>query len=283
MEQLLGPDMMQTMLRGYLVTFSQMAIDEADFRAYYEGFVTDNFGENATEIITMTKWDIWVKAPGAPPQDSFNFTTIALEEAKALAIAYVELDGTASPDNYEDYFGFMNSQTYAFVQTLEAMIDDIDAELLAYIDGDLDITSSIDPQLKTLWYQVGIRRGYTAVLAPARLWMSEMGRNAYVTPTFTALVESGNCDLALEWYSENLDFYNVYVVGKVGRATEECLDDTSTTDPTLAPSSFSGDVVDTSDGSATMAPVVDTSDGIAAHGLSVFHVVSVCAILFFGY
>jgi hypothetical protein len=99
MEQLLGPDMMQMMLRGYLVTFSQMAINEVDFRAYYEGFVTDNLGENATAIIAMTEWDTWVKEPGAPPQDSFDFTTPALDEAKALAAVYIELGGTASPEN----------------------------------------------------------------------------------------------------------------------------------------------------------------------------------------
>jgi hypothetical protein len=283
MEQLLGPDMIQTMLRGYLATFSQMAIDEADFRAYYEGFVTDNFGENATDIITMTEWDTWVKAPGAPPQESFNFTAPALEEAKALAIAYVKLNGAASPDNYEDYFGYISKVKYAFVQTLEAMIEDIDVELLAYIDGDLNTTSSIDPRLKTLWYQVGIRLGYSAVFEPARLWMSEMGRYVYVTDIFTALVESGNCDLALDWYAENVELYTIYVAAKVASTMEECLDDTSPMDPTLAPSSFSSDVVDTSDGIATLAPVIDTSDGIVTHGLSVFHAVSVCAILFFGY
>lgn len=265
MEQLLGPDMMQMMLRGYLVTFSQMAINEADFRAYYEGFVTDNLGENATDIIAMTEWDTWVKEPGVPPQDSFDFTTPALDEAKALAAAYIELGGTASPENFEDYFGYMNSQWYAFVQTLQANMDTIDAELLAYIDGDLDITSTIDPQLKTLWYQVGIREGYEVVMEPARLWMSEMGRNAYVTPTFVALVESGNCDIALEWYEDNLEFYNFYVVGKISKATEACLvDDASPTEP----------------------PVVDTSEGIIAHGagLSISHVlVVVCAIFFFGY
>jgi len=214
--------MMQMMLRGYLTTFSQMSINESDFRAYYESFVNDNFASNGTEIISLTNWDTWVKAPGIPPQETFDFSTELLDEAIALALAYIELDGTASPENYEDFFNYMNAQTFAFVQTLKDS-EQVDAELLAYIDSDLNITTTADPALKTLWFQLGISRGYEAVMEPARMWMSEQGRNFYVKPTFGELVDAGECSTAMEWFAENEDFYNSYVVSGVSRViAEEC-------------------------------------------------------------
>jgi len=122
----------------------------------------------------------------------------------------------------------MASQKLAFVQTLGEAGDVVSAELLEIIDGALNITYESNPDVKTEWCILGIETGYDAVLEPCRVWMSEQGRNAYVVPTFRALVAAGMCETANRWFAENELFYNSYVVGNVERALSECDDDSQT-------------------------------------------------------
>ena len=253
LETLLGEDMMQTLLQTYMGKFQQTSIDQMDFQAMYEEFVNANF-ENATEIISMTDWETWVTVPGLPPV-TLNFTTAEADKAVALANEYVLLGGQDSPANFSDFSDYWSSQKVVFVQTL-SQLDGVDAELLAYIDGDLSLSGNSDPELKTEWYILGISKGYDAVLEPCRAWMSEQGRNAYVRPTYTALVDAGMCDTAQEWFAENEDFYNSYVVGRVQRALEACSGE-STESPSGDPDTESTEPPTTS-GSVDIARMGDT-------------------------
>jgi aminopeptidase N len=46
METLLGEEMMQSLLRHYLATFAQTAVNATDFKILYEDFVLANFNES---------------------------------------------------------------------------------------------------------------------------------------------------------------------------------------------------------------------------------------------
>ena len=230
METLIGEDAMQAMLQLYLTNFSQQAITHRDFQAFYQDFVYANF-DNATaaDIIVQTDWDTWVLVPGLPPV-TLNFTTAQLTEAQLLAEEYLTLGGESSPTNYTDYFRFIASQRVAFVQTLGEAGEATTAEMMAYIDNDLNITYATNPDVKTEWYILGIEKGYDNVIEPCRQWMGEQGRNAYVRPTFQALVAAGKCDTAQAWFEDYIDFYNSYVVGNMQRALEECDTNNTSTD-----------------------------------------------------
>lgn len=44
-----------------------------------------------------------------------------------------------------------------------------------------------------------------------------MGRCKYLTPIYSALQDSGQHDLGVEWYNENLDFYHPVAISTEGR------------------------------------------------------------------
>lgn len=241
METLIGEDAMQSLLRLYMGTFAQMAIESTDFKTLYETFVNETF-ENATDIINATQWDLWVYEPGLPPV-TLDFRTNALEEAQALATAYAKLRGESSPDNYTIFFDFFSSQKLGFVQEL-AGIETIDVDLLAYIDSDLNLTTIADPFVKTNWFVLGIKKGYDTVLEPAYIWNGEQGRYAHVKPIFQAMVDAGNCDMAKVWFADYEDFYNSYVIDSVGQVLADCNTEANSTGtnspdnfPTAAPTS----------------------------------------------
>lgn len=221
-ETLLGDAGMQAMLRAYIGHFTQQAIDEDQFQTWYEGWVTENFPENATDIIDMTLWDVWVHEPGNGPV-VVDIHTTALDDAESLALEYLTLNTTGSPALMGDFDGYYQSQKQAFIQKLSES-GETTVPLMAHIDEDLNIIGAFNPYVKTEWFRLGIRVGYEAVLEPTYMWLGEQGRSAYVRPIFDDLIDHGYCDTAKEWFEEYQPSYNSYVANRVATALERCDD-----------------------------------------------------------
>jgi hypothetical protein len=173
-------------------------------------------------------WDEWIYTPGLPPAE-LNFTTEALDAPIMLAEDYIALSGADSPDNFGDYTNYLYSQKLAFVQTI-GNSEGVNADLLSNIDEDLNLTlGETNPFVKNEWYIIGIRNGYEPVYPQAYKWMGDQGRHAFVTPTFTALVEdAGDCETATAWYADYKDTYNSYVQNRVDGVMKACSDEEST-------------------------------------------------------
>lgn len=80
--------------------------------------------------------------------------------------------------------------------------------ILKRIDKDLNLTDSVDPQVKFYWYPLGISNGYNQVYTPSHRFVSEMGRIKYLEPIYRALVDSGQNSTAVQWLSQNQHFYH---------------------------------------------------------------------------
>lgn len=52
------------------------------------------------------------------PTGTLNFDTQEGSDSAALAMQYISLNGTASPDNYKDYFAFYSNLKVVFHDTL---------------------------------------------------------------------------------------------------------------------------------------------------------------------
>jgi leukotriene-A4 hydrolase len=220
-QSLIGEDMMQSLLRLYINTFAETAINSMDFKMLYEGFVSDNFdAATATDIISQTDWDTWVYTPGLAPVAQ-DFRTDELDVAQALAREYASLGGASSPENFNDYFDYFSAQQVAFVQELAA-IEMVDIDLLTYIDSELMLSTTLNPKVKKEWFVLGITMGYSPVMEPAYKWIGDQGRNAYVKPIFQALVDVDSCATAFDWFADYESFYNSYVVGGVNRVLANC-------------------------------------------------------------
>lgn len=108
-QSLIGDELMQAMLREYILENSQTSITYYVFKAKFESTVDANFNETmAAEIKSKMDWDAWVHQPGLAPvwQD---FTTPALNESSVLADQYITLAGQGSPENYTDYNSWYSS------------------------------------------------------------------------------------------------------------------------------------------------------------------------------
>jgi len=79
--------------------------------------------------------------------------------------------------------------------------------IMTAIDNELGCTSEQDPEVKQRWYSTGLFLNYTNVTQPAFDWISSMGRNKYIIPIYTSLMDAGRSVEANQWNMDNIDFY----------------------------------------------------------------------------
>ena len=65
-----------------------------------------------------------------------------------MALEYISLNGTASPANISEYFGYYSNLKVVFHDTLQNNYDQVNTAILVRIDADLGCTTEIDPEVK---------------------------------------------------------------------------------------------------------------------------------------
>ena len=190
LETLLGESGMQSLLRTHIDQHAQSSVNYTQFKSVFETFVDANYPDNSTDIKSAVDWETWVRSPGLPPITS-DFTTPELNSSKALAEKYIELAGDSSPQNFEDYKTYFSGLQQVFVDTLNGQMDDVTPAILTRIDADLNITGTLDPEVKSRWFPLGITKDYDPVTEPAHTFVSVQGRMKYLTPIYQALVNAG--------------------------------------------------------------------------------------------
>lgn len=81
-------------------------------------------------------------------------------------------------------------------------------DILYRIDEDLDISNTIEPEVKQRWYPLGIQNDYIPVFKPAEAFVTEVGRMKYLNPIYEAMCQNGYRDMAYQWYKKNEAFYH---------------------------------------------------------------------------
>ena len=118
---------------------------------------------------------------------ALDFTTPESDQSAALALAYISLNGTASPANFTEYFDYYSNLKVVFHDTLQANYDMVNTAILARIDADLLCTTDMDPEVKQRWFPTGLGLFYDPVYDPAHTWISSMGRSKYLSPVYASL------------------------------------------------------------------------------------------------
>lgn len=218
LETLLGETKMQQLLRSHIDMNAQHSINYTNFQVHFIHFVQDNFDKaTAADIISKMDWEAWVRRPGLAPVH-LDFTTKALNESGELAEKYIELKGAESPNNFKDYVdNFYSNLRVVFHERLNQRFDEVTLDIMSKIDSDLNVTSTLDPEIKQRWYPLGLKKGYKPATEAAHAFISAQGRMKYLQPIYQALLDSNQRDLAVEWFNENKNFYHPYSVKKLAK------------------------------------------------------------------
>lgn len=86
---------------------------------------------------------------------------------------------------------------------------------MTMIESKYNCTDAINPEIKQRWYPLGIMKGYTPVMTPANTFVSTVGRVKYIKPVYSALQNSDQHDLGVQWLNQNMDFYHPVAVSSI--------------------------------------------------------------------
>ena len=190
MESLIGRPEMKAFLNFYMREHSLTSITTIQLRATWEFFVENKIpglsGDEVNQILAAVDWETWMYKTGLAPV-ALDFTTPESDQSAALALAYISLNGTASPANFTEYFDYYSNLKVVFHDTLQANYDMVNTAILARIDADLLCTTDMDPEVKQRWFPTGLGLFYDPVYDPAHTWISSMGRSKYLSPVYASL------------------------------------------------------------------------------------------------
>lgn len=130
------------------------------------------------------------------------------KEAVNLANEYIILAGFSSPADKDQYFDFDSNLKTIFHTTLLEQQDDITLATIALIDSDFSVTEDPNPEVKQRWLPLCLAKLYDPSYDVAHEFVSSQGRLKYLTPIYSALEQTNQHDLAVQWFDENEDFYH---------------------------------------------------------------------------
>lgn len=161
--------MMEDFITYYIENNYLMSINRFDMQATFASFIEETYTTDASQvnsILSQVDYETWIYDVGLDPTGTLNFTCDMTTIAVNLANAYALAGGDSSPANYTDYNAFTSAQRVVFLQTLMDNVD-TDIDVITLIDQNLNITSSVDPEVMMRWYSIGLYLSYSPVTVPA--------------------------------------------------------------------------------------------------------------------
>ena len=214
-ETLIGNKTMEAFLKTYVAKYKRQSIVYEQFWSTFNEFLNDTLGpEQAKNITDQIDLDTWVYSTGAPPVQ-LNFSHPSLDLSRSLAIDYIAKGGDARPDEYKKFFDFFSLLKCVFLTQLVDDIDKITRPIKNLIDYDYNLTETIDPEQKVLWYQVLIKTDYNKkAKEKVNEFLGSIGRLKYLRPLYRAL-DSYDHDTAVKTFRTHKPIYHPVAVARI--------------------------------------------------------------------
>jgi leukotriene-A4 hydrolase len=204
------------MLGFYINKYRNQSVTYLEFRLTFNEWIRKSYSKADADIaINKVDWNAWVLSPGPNPVQ-LDFSTPAANEFAAIAVDYVNKGGDKSADNYTDYKNATNPNLkVVFLDKLTTLSDKVTPKILSKIDADLNVTLDINPEVGQRWFPLSILVNYQDAFPAAKKYAQSIGRQKYILPVYTALVQNGMRNLAYQWFNERKDFYHPLAAKKI--------------------------------------------------------------------
>lgn len=187
-EHRVGREALDAFLRQYFDEFAFESITTEVFREYLQTHLVDAH----TESLTMAEVDEWLYQPGMPD--------FAVEpESDALARVDDWRERWQAGEIELDALPSANWSVYEWLHFLSGLNGALDAETMATMDAQFDLTGSGNVEILYLWLQRSIEAEYQPGVQRLEQFLLEVGRNKFTRPLYAALGES---DWGREWAIE---------------------------------------------------------------------------------
>lgn len=183
-ERIIGRAALDRYLRSYFDRHAFQPMTTTQFLADFRAHVVR--GDAALE--TQLLLDAWAYQPGLPANAQEPQPEGFVEVARAVAAFNA---GGAPSDAWA---GWTTFQRQRFLQTLPR---EMPAARLAALEGAYALNEAGNAEVLFDWLSLSLRNGFEPSAAPARRFLTRMGRNKFVQPLFRAMMAQGAWGQAL--------------------------------------------------------------------------------------
>lgn len=187
-EETVGREKFDAFLKNYFETHAFEVMTTERFVALLK---EDLLTEDQVAEINVQEWIYGTGLPeNAPEPEATRF--VVVDEAAEAFIA----DGSFMSREVTD-----NWSSHEWMRYI-SKVGDITAEQAAQLDAQYHFSESTNSEVLAAWFQPTIRSGYDEVNPVVEDFLINVGRRKFLTPTYSAMIESGKKDWAIEVYEK---------------------------------------------------------------------------------
>lgn len=177
LEQLAGREKFDAFLRKYFDDHKFQSMTTDAFITYLK---TNLLEPNQINV----NLDEWIYGPGLPENCPVTVSE-RFREIDADVQSYLKAGDPSSFDPKE-------WSTHEWLHFIRALPKTINPDWLRNLDTKYALKSSGNSEIQAAWYELGILAGYGKDILPeVRAFLVEVGRRKFLTPIYTALIQSG--------------------------------------------------------------------------------------------
>ena len=190
-----------------------MMLEKEVGRATFDAFLRSYFKDHEFQTMTTDKFvaylktnllepngvtvniDEWIYGPGLP-ENCPVVTSERFEAVSEQATAFIA-GKSAESLKTEDW------TTHEWLHFLKALPYSLADGQMQDLDNAFNLTQSGNREIQAAWYKLAIYQGYGKEILPSiRTFLVEVGRRKFLTPLYTAMIESGMREEAKSIFSE---------------------------------------------------------------------------------
>lgn len=195
LEQKVGRSKMDAFLEKYFTEFAFKTITTADFETY----LTENLLK-PNKIDFNTKE--WIYKDGLP-DNCLKITSKRLDNMIDLANEFNEDRSEKIPAFLrKKRSDFITQEWLTFIRSLK---HDTDLKTMAMLDQKFELSTNANPAIKSDWFKLCVRSGYTKVRPQMKAYLCKVGRRWFIESVYQCLVDSdkeGDYAFAQEVFEE---------------------------------------------------------------------------------
>ncbi len=179
LEEAHGRKPFDAVLRGYFHRFAFQSITTAEFEAYFEKNLTENY-PGKKEAVPIKAW---LYSPGVP-KDAAQPRSDAFELVESKMKPWLE--GTVSVTSIETK-GWSTQEWQHFLQKMPESLSLIQ---MGELDSAFHFTDMGNAELVFLWLQLSIRHGYAPANERLHAYLFDIGRRKLILPLYSELAKT---------------------------------------------------------------------------------------------
>ncbi|MAT53280.1 MAG: aminopeptidase [Saprospirales bacterium] len=203
LEQTAGRERFDAFLKAWFDKHKFTSVTTEDFLAFLRENLLDKYQLEANV-------DEWVYQPGLPGN---------CPVPESDRFSKVEAQARAAMEKLPDTSGWTSHEWVHFVRNLPK---EISPQRLQELDRAFQLSNTGNSELLAAWLETAIRRGYLAEVQPQlESFLTSMGRRRFLMPLYTALVDTGELDLARSIFAKAKDSYHAVSANSVEKLLDE--------------------------------------------------------------